>query len=45
MVYSQVVMIFQKDSDNKSKSRRPLNTTLKKNLQDQDVGIILIMSG
>ena len=44
-LYAQVVMIRQRESDDKSKNKRPRNITSKENQQDQDVGLHLIMSG
>ena len=44
-LYAQVVMIRQRESDDKGKNKRPRNITSKGNQQDQDVGLHLIMSG
>ena len=44
-VYSQVVMILQRKSYDKKKKKRQRNITSKENQKDQDVGLILIMSG
>ena len=44
-LYSQLVMIRQKDSDNKKEKKKTSNITSKGNPQDQYAGLILIMSG
>ena len=44
-LYAQVVMILRKESENKKEREKTNNTTFKDNQQDQDVGLILIMSG
>ena len=44
-LYVQVVMIRQRESDDKSKNKRPRNIISKENQQDQDVGLHLIMGG
>ena len=42
--YAQVVVIHRKESDDKMEKERTKNITYKDNQQDQDVGLILIMS-
>ena len=44
-LYAQLVMIRQRDSDNKRGKKRQRHIPSKDNHQDQDVGSILIMIG
>ena len=44
-LYAQVFMIRQNESDDKRKKEKTKNITSKDNQQDQDGGLILIMSG
>ena len=43
-LYAQVVMILRNKSDDKKEEEKPRNITSKDNKQDQDVGLVLIMS-
>ena len=45
VLYAQEVVILRKESENKMKKKKPRNINSKDNQQDQDVGLILIMSG
>ena len=44
-LHTQVLMTRQKDSENKKEKENIKNITSKGNPQDQDVGLILILSG
>ena len=44
-LYTQVVMICQKESENKKENENIKNISSKENWLDKDVGLILIMSG
>ena len=44
-LYEQVVMIRQRESDDKNQKENTKNITCKDNQKYQDVGLILIMSG
>ena len=43
-LYAQVVMIRRRESDDKNGKENTKNITSKDNQQDQDIGLILIMS-
>ena len=43
-LYAQVVIMRQRESDDK-KEKKTNNITSKGNQQDQDVGLIMVMSG
>ena len=42
---AQVVMILRRELDDKKKNIRQKNVTSKDNKQEQNIGLILIMSG
>ena len=44
-LYAEVVMIRQRESDDKKEIKKTKNITSKGNQKYQDVGLILIMSG
>ena len=44
-LYVEIVKILQRESDDKNKNKIQGNITCMDNQQDQDVGLILIMSG
>ena len=45
MLYSQVFISLRRESDDKKEKEKQRNITSKGNQKDQDVGLILIMSG
>ena len=44
-LYAQVVMIRTRESDDKKEKDKTKNITSKDNQQEQNIGLILIMSG
>ena len=44
-LYAQVVMILRRELDDKKEKYKTKNITSKDNQQEQNIGLILIMSG